>query len=334
MANLRIKGSYIMDTARNMLYNDLDFENAIQLLMNSLQNDEMTENEIRNLAIQILNGEVEIYDTDTSYDVRYLEQKDPRYDFYGIFHKLLVNQRELEYKFESIVDIIYAVALNAPIYVIEGLNQDFYNKFKEKLWDNYPRSYGQLGYITENDYDEFYGQVGSPRWKQRMVDIFNVRNGLPVKVDASQLSPTVTHAEAKRTLKPNKKLHSSDFVSERETEYGFIDLEGKFIPVSFGEHELFAQAFTEENFKSDYDRIKKAHSSNYRRLSQTFCDFLVEKKGYVLLDNQAGGHAFITRDKSRNLTKRQVETLYDYLMQHDRHKEASLLYDESSVSTI
>ena len=198
MAKLKVTGSYIMDTARKMFYDDFDFEKAIQLLTDSLQTDELSENEIKNLAIQILNGEAEIYDTDDGYDIRYLEQKDTRYDFYGMFSKCITNQKELEYKFESIVDIIYSAMQNAPTHVVEGLNQDFYNKFRIKLWDDYPRSYGNAGLATENDYDEFYGQVGSPRWKQRLMDKFNMRNGLPVTVDASTLSPNVEGSERKK----------------------------------------------------------------------------------------------------------------------------------------
>ena len=125
MARIRVSGESIMNEARSMFYEEYEFKRAIDLLINSLQNDEMTDNEIKNLAIQILNGEAEIYDTDTGYDVRYLDPKDDKYDFYGMFSSCIKKQKDLEYKIESMITFIADVTRNCPSYITEGINQEY-----------------------------------------------------------------------------------------------------------------------------------------------------------------------------------------------------------------
>ena len=332
MAKLRVSGEHIMNEARSLFYDEFNFNNAIDLLINSLQNDEMTDNEIKNLAIQILNGEAEIYDTDTGYDVRYLNPKDDKYDFYGMFSSCIKKQKDLEYKIESMINFIAGVTRNCPSYITEGINQEYYNLFGEKLWSEIARGFGRAGTAEENDYNEFYGQVGSPRWNQRCLDHFDFMNGKEPTVDASLLSP---HVIDNKPLKKEKPITYHDYIDKNETNYGFITPDGEYIPVPFSHHEIFANLYTEKHYKTDYKIVQKKYITHQMSGAEqtVFCDYLVYTKGFILLDNPSGGKAFITRDVTKHMSSKQKDALYDYLIAHNRNKEAYELDSENLMAS-
>ena len=325
MATFRIDGENVMKTARKIFYEEYEFDKAINLLIDSLQNDEMSYNEIKNLAIQILNGEAEIYNTKDGYDVRMIIPKDERYDFYGTLKSCMDKVNEIDLKIERMANVIASAIKNVPTSTLEGLNQDFYNEFGIKLWDFLPRTYGRiadefLGTEFEDEFmedpNEFYGEPGSPRWKQRLYDIFNFKIGFPLdNVDAATLSPKSKDKLLEKT--------SADYINHKEKDYGFITPEGKFIPVSYGNHEPFAHYYVKENFKDAKIKIEGFSKP-------TFCDFLVYEKNFILLDNQEQGQAFITRNPKAVMPTKQKDALYEYLMNHKRNKEAKLLFDDDT----
>ena len=76
MAKIRVDGESVMNKSRSLCYDEYKINEAIELLVNILQNDEMNDDEIRYLAMDILDGKFEIYNTKDGYDIRPIIPKD------------------------------------------------------------------------------------------------------------------------------------------------------------------------------------------------------------------------------------------------------------------
>lgn len=101
-------------------------------------------------------------------------------------------------------------------------------------------------------------------------------------------------------------------------EYGFIDTNGKYIPVGWCEHTEYASDWIQANIS-----IEELMKSAYR-LHAT--DFIVYEKGWVLIDNPYQERGIVTLPP--RLTDKQQETLYDYYMYFGRTKDAVDLFKE------
>lgn len=105
-------------------------------------------------------------------------------------------------------------------------------------------------------------------------------------------------------------------------EYGFINPQGKYIPVNWSDHAKYA---------SDY--IKNFYKNNtedwflfLNKYDWDATDALVKGLNWILIDNPHQGEGIIQR--GNRITKKQKETLYDYYIFFNRVKEANLLYEE------
>lgn len=110
-------------------------------------------------------------------------------------------------------------------------------------------------------------------------------------------------------------------VIEKETEYGWLEPSGKFHPVEFGNHQIWASEYISNLFQEGKISYEEANMSN----KQDAGDVLINR-GWVLIHNPSQHNIKITRDLSRILTKAQSEYLYDFLMKRGRKKEANELY--------
>ena len=105
-------------------------------------------------------------------------------------------------------------------------------------------------------------------------------------------------------------------VKEHTTaDYGWLEPNGVFHEVEWGEHQYWAGKYVEENFPEQYEEILKPG------------DWLVDR-GWVLLHNPSQGVAFATGSMVRDMTKAQKEFLYDYYIERDCKDEANALWDE------
>lgn len=113
-------------------------------------------------------------------------------------------------------------------------------------------------------------------------------------------------------------LKRMEHIDEHTTEdYGWLEPNGTFHEVEFGEHQSWADKYLEEHAteeeKSDYSIFPG--------------DYLTEK-GWVLLHNPSQGIAMVTKDAFKQYTKAQKEFLFDYYMQRNCQKEANDIWKE------
>lgn len=116
--------------------------------------------------------------------------------------------------------------------------------------------------------------------------------------------------------------------SKHSTEdYGWLEPNGTFHNVSWGEHLDFAQEWLEKNHPeiaedSDVDMQIKC---NVGLIGAS--DWLVER-GWVLLHNPSQGIAFPTKNPLKPYTKAQKEFLYDYYMERNCPEKANEIFKE------
>lgn len=102
-------------------------------------------------------------------------------------------------------------------------------------------------------------------------------------------------------------------------EYGFINPEGKYIPVKWCEHSRWAREYINENYSIEEQMEGR---SKYRYDT----DWLVNIKNWILIDNPQQGRGIV--QTGGKITKAQKETLFDYYMFFNRKSEAMKLYKE------
>jgi hypothetical protein len=111
-----------------------------------------------------------------------------------------------------------------------------------------------------------------------------------------------------------KRWHDSD---EHSTgDYGWLEPNGTFHEVEWGNHQEWAQEYINKNL-----------SDKITAIDNEFGDLLVER-GWVLLHNPSQGIAFPTKDPSKRYTKAQKEFLYDYYTERGCKEEANAIFRE------
>jgi hypothetical protein len=136
-------------------------------------------------------------------------------------------------------------------------------------------------------------------------------NNLPVKhiikTDDEEYSDSVNRI---------KKEYRKRFLRTRETrnlldDYGWLRPDGKFFPVEWGKHELWATKYIDKY----YPNVKIYYSG----------DFLVQR-GWILLHSPARMRPNVSVDDIQSATKRQKEFLYDYFLERNMNREANLIW--------
>ena len=117
-------------------------------------------------------------------------------------------------------------------------------------------------------------------------------------------------------------------VKEHTTaDYGWLDPSGKFYEADWGEHQEWAQAYIDENFPEEAERMENVTQSNCNVGLIGAGDWLVER-GWVLMHNPSQGVALPTKNPVKEYTKAQKEFLYDYYMERNCEDEANAIWDE------
>lgn len=112
-------------------------------------------------------------------------------------------------------------------------------------------------------------------------------------------------------------------------DYGWLEPDGTFHEVDWGNHQIFAEKYIRENMTEDDWIAAGVHLPGQFKSDNlhSFGDYLVER-GWVLLHNPSQGIAIPTKNAVKRYTKAQKEFLYDYYMERGKETEANAVYDE------
>lgn len=115
---------------------------------------------------------------------------------------------------------------------------------------------------------------------------------------------------------------------ERDSEYGWLEPDGTFHPVPWGEHEEWAGDYLEEHYPEEQHPELYIHAFPHMgKRTIVGGDVLTYSLGWICIDNPAQGKG---RPKAigKPMTKDQKEYLYDYYIKRGRRDEANELYKE------
>lgn len=101
-------------------------------------------------------------------------------------------------------------------------------------------------------------------------------------------------------------------------DYGWLEPNGIFHAVEWGEHERWA---------NDYVRNNMSEEEWLDNMRFCYGDYLTER-GWVLLHNPSQGIAIPTKNPIKEYTKAQKEFLYNYYIERDCVKEANEIWEE------
>lgn len=114
---------------------------------------------------------------------------------------------------------------------------------------------------------------------------------------------------------------------DTEDDYGWLEPDGTFHPVEWGEHEKWAANHVQTTM-SHNDWFKANTPTIPGKVTTSYGDYLIEQK-WILLHNPSQGIAFPTMHPNVCMTKKQKEFLYDYYIKRNQHKKANELYQEN-----
>ncbi len=269
--HMSIRGEFINDLALEKCHLDYDICYAVDLLMSSLQTDQLSEGERLMLALRVLNGEVEIRGTypGDDYGPVELETRNEKYDLRATLTsmKQQLQEKKWEQENQRLLKMLACCGERLGEVGMRAVN---------RAW----RDEGEDGFIFEGVERDRRPAVG-------MVD---------------------------ELLERMRRRDADD-------DYGWLEPSGVFHPVKWGEHEEWAckQVKLKGWFK---EWTIHGNGSIY-----SFGDFLVYRKGWVLLHNPAQGLARPTTSDTRPMTKAQREFLFDYYTNRD-HPELAKKYLE------
>ena len=122
-----------------------------------------------------------------------------------------------------------------------------------------------------------------------------------------------------QSLKEYLERATDEQVAESEP-YGFIDPNGEFHRVGWGEHGEWAETYiTTSGLLDDFENGPDTYSYP--------ADYLVHVKGWLLLHSPSNGRPKLTAG-IKPMTKAQREALYDYYIKAGRTEEANAIYRE------
>lgn len=347
----KIHGDFITKVVREMLWVEhKPYKDVEELLLGCLATHELSYDERREVARQILSGEKKLEGINSFT----LEDDTPTDN-----HSLYIGDM-LDYRF----------LLEDKIASLESLVDDLRDEIdslKEDMESNYlPVSYVEENYIKpilsiaeKNDpiyrmrvhlytsnmidgitFSEYFGNPGE-ELKQRFNDFCEEYRIYPGRSEYGTWSWVSFYDK-----ETDKLLDAEDFISrgiaivEEKSEkqdipksdnleenpeplsYGWLYPSGKFLKADFGDHEQAAYDIINENHWED--EFDVWDSNGGLRLSR---DFLVEVKGFVLLHNPMAFGGTLVTSRGR-YTKAQREFLYDYFMADGQPAKANSFISE------
>lgn len=152
------------------------------------------------------------------------------------------------------------------------------------------------------------------------------------------------HAVLEETGQPIETTYGSSVLSDfmeraldqtehTTSDYGWLEPNGTFHEVDWGDHQDFAETYIQEHMTEEEYMASFVHAPGQYKSSDlcSYGDYLIDR-GWVLLHNPSQGTAFPTKNPARPYTKAQKEFLYDYYKERGKEKEANDLWNDGTTS--
>lgn len=296
----KVSGEFITNIAREKFYIDHDLKSALEILESSLCTDQLKPNEIKMLALQIINKDARIKGTypEPDYGIEFADDIDPdncKFDtiiaelekISDRYNTLQSEHNDLQRKFFFLCDQMYDFELR-------NANVDYYNEFGENLFEDMEiPAYLKI----ENQYvDEKTGMTGS-----EMLESY---------------------------LAQKQRESENDDIQD----YGWLSPSGEFYPAEWGTHAEWAKEWLTEHYPfSEHPEIYWKTDANGTKHHYVNGDCLVYCLHWVLIDSPYHGLANHHYDEAYGLTKAQKEFLYDYYLKRGQTQKANTIWKDDDV---
>lgn len=132
----RIDGNFITRLAREKCYLEGKYDYAIELLMSSMECEQLAKNEINNIAMAILDGRAMLKGIypDDDYGFEYLEEKDNKWDLSKLISNNFKKAESLQKENDEMSQKYSFISANLDDYDKKNLNELYKEEFDETLF--------------------------------------------------------------------------------------------------------------------------------------------------------------------------------------------------------
>lgn len=266
--NFKVQGEFITQLAREKCHKEGKFDYAIDLLMSCLETDEISKEEIRHMAIDILDGRAEIRGVypGEDYGLFYLDTPDNKWSLGETLENTISDLEKTKEEMRGWIEKFNFISERLSEWERREANKDYYEMTDEALYSDIA--------VVDNSFG------------------------------SSLLNSFIKRMQ-----------------SDTEDDYGWLEPNGTFHAVEWGEHQSWAMDFVEKMEPNWQDKVPITQLCDYAG------DYLTSR-GWILLHNPAQGIAKITKDESKPMTKAQQDFLYGYYIDRDCHEEANAIMQE------
>lgn len=291
-----VEGEFITNIAREKLFMQKDLASAIRILRLALISDELSSDEQLMLCLKILHGAAAIKGNSNTED-------------YGIEIRDDIETRPTD--LSSIAALISDMADENERLKKENYEEQLKFSFLASRLKNYEISLANADYYNETG-KPLFSDIAIPAWAKK-------ENKLP------DISDMLDDFLAQR----NRENELIDNGKEPVCDYGWLEPDGTWHPVEWGEHFKWANDWLNENMPfKDHADIYWHVDMTGKRHHIVGGDVLIYSLGWILLDNPYQGLAKMRKDPMREMTKAQKEFLFDYYIERGRNEEANALYED------
>lgn len=285
-----ISGEFVTNAAREVFYTKHDLNAAIDIIQSATMTDQLTEDEHTLLCLDIIAGKKNIVGIYPGDDYG-IENVDPD----NKINAITVIADELKAVYDEKIKLSHELRNMMQKFLFVCNNLDEY-KLK------------RLNQEYKNEYDKLmFENLGIPNYSNTTLMAINEYNKSTPAIDSY-----IEHAK-----------------NYRDDDYGWLEPNGTYHAVEWGEHSSWAREYIEEHYpyRTHADMYWKT-DTNGQKCHYVNGDFLVYCLHWVLLDSPYQGVATPKFDASFGMTKAQKEFLYDYYIERNMHDKANEIWKD------
>lgn len=138
MLTMRVEGEAITQIAREQCYYSRKFDSAMNILIASLQNEELEEGEIAGIALSILDGRAEIKGTypDGDYRLEYLKVQDEKWKLGNLIDKIARELEQQKKEKQTLLKKYLFVLDSLEEWEKRSLNDEYFEEWNERLFED------------------------------------------------------------------------------------------------------------------------------------------------------------------------------------------------------
>lgn len=156
--------------------------------------------------------------------------------------------------------------------------------------------------------------------QEEYIELIEYTNG---EIDSSDLSDKTRENLGLNSKSNSSMLDEFMFANKFEDNYGWLEPNGTFHVVDWGKHQEWAHDISMNRYHDQYVEWNGSHLSRAKA-----GDFLVNEKGWILLESASQGIAIPQISESRAITKAQRDFLYGYYSDRDLNDLANKYMEE------